>query len=1517
MSADTRGLVSELVAALLEERFARRRGIGVLVEDMPALDASVLLKCLANMKPLPRVALLGLATVPAHPKGIIVSTDSSQANRWRNDAEAKTKPTATIVLGQSSKVNSLRTTLDLVGPKQLRDATVGAARDRLDTPERRAFWGAVAGQPAVSLDCLLQFVQATAEAKTDSALLEVEPSVVYLLGLLKQRALSTATGLAKAKAALRRNLELVDRLRDLSAQDRKVLSHADSLSPDSVGGQVLRFSRTKALEDLKGLTFEDVLEVLKPKKKTERKEPVAQKATLEGDSLALEMMLDDARGLGAAAQRFEKQVAPDGEGEIDADDVVVGTRTVTPRLRAGTTQAITGFVGSLCDEENWGGIITAEGAADIVSALRLAAAADVDRLPFRPADDRGVRGLLAMVVKRGIGRSALDAWDRLAGLRRKLLKHHSSLADHPLLVLSGSEDVREVVKELIAAHGAALKAIAAAADEVKDSSPETAKALRARALVADVVFIKLKQDELTAVLNPTHPFHLWRWLTMWQLIKDNRVELNDLGSDTLKPLITDPPPVSPHIVLSAFALEEQLTKTRSFVAAGSVGALPMFAEPGARQAVHFRARALAQIAERLLRVMPHASLGLRVFLVDPPSVAGVLEFLLDLRSTIDGEAAVPIHVTVARTRAVGEASDEEQEQLEGFARDLREARGSLRVAPVCKSLQDVAAQLKRDPAHLCAVFDPGESKDMKLGVTTPPMLSPLVLPRVYHYDELADRLDVMAAGTATEFESYQQLFCEVTDTKLNDFLGRRSGASRVSQQLVSLTVDSTWLTVIDQGLEPTLAVRGADRIDSRSDGSRDLITFTAHSEVVEDLVKDALRQVGLKATEETVKRARRELLALSGEALLWLARQKVAVDSADPRVAKGLFGVIAAVRWYQAIHPDSLVVSLDDDLSRRWILGAGHDDRHGDLLFVRADKGGIAVDAVEVKAHEEAPVNMFGSTIEGTAVTQIDQTLATMKRITQRSTASMVDLARQAVLRDQLYRAVAARPYDQDKRKRLVNMVESLFRDGAMALTGVVVHVTIASGRGHQAPTEPRYYTSLAGNSIGYAELVESEILGPSEPSEDREPGVVAPKRGRPSSAGKSVARVDERTPDPEPKRVSPPEPARTASELRVFIGTAHDGSEVYWEPSRRDNPLNNFGLLVTGDSGSGKTQVLRAIIADVARAGFPVCVFDFKNDYSTPDFVSPLGMRVHDVDAKGLPFNPLELVADADGNVQPIRLIHTVVDILRRIFALGTQQEVVLRQAISAAFEGVGIDPKARKPLGSLPKAPSFQRVVDILTESEDARSGALLNRLSPLFDLNLFPASEAAEPFEHVLRDRIVLDLHSLPNDAIKAALAEFLIVRLHAHMLRGEQPRRLTRLLVLDEAWRVAQSERLQELAREGRAFGVGIAIGTQFPGDMPDTLGGSLATQLLLKNGEADHRKAVARTLSGSSSGPAAQSVIKLIDRLKTHEGFFRNQQYVPYALVETLPHYKRVAPSAANRTAVPVADVEDDDDELES
>ena len=376
-----------------------------------------------------------------------------------------------------------------------------------------------------------------------------------------------------------------------------------------------------------------------------------------------------------------------------------------------------------------------------------------------------------------------------------------------------------------------------------------------------------------------------------------------------------------------------------------------------------------------------------------------------------------------------------------------------------------------------------------------------------------------------------------------------------------------------------------------------------------------------------------------------------------------------------------------------------------------------------------------------------------------------------------------------------------------------------------------------------------------------------------------------------------PPEPRRKAPAAQsVMLGVHEDGGQVHWAPFETEAKLLNFGILITGDPGSGKTQTLNVLIDGVAGMGFPVCIFDFKNDYSERGFVQRIGLKVHDVRRYGIPFNPLMPSASDDGQAQPIEHIFTITGVLKRVFGLGDRQTATLRDAMKEAFERRGVNPQKWVHADSL-RPPSFDDVVAILEEQKEARHPqaiSLLDRIAPLFELGLFPKSdELPVPFEAMLDERMVLSLFALPTDEIKAALAELIIIRLHGVLLRRVQPRKLTRLLVVDEAWRVASSAHLESLAREGRAFGAGIAIGTQYPGDLPADLSGALDTKIYLKNQQPDHKKAVVRALCGANSGPDAAHLHGVLERLTQFEGLIQNQQYLPYARFKLVPYFARV------------------------
>lgn len=396
------------------------------------------------------------------------------------------------------------------------------------------------------------------------------------------------------------------------------------------------------------------------------------------------------------------------------------------------------------------------------------------------------------------------------------------------------------------------------------------------------------------------------------------------------------------------------------------------------------------------------------------------------------------------------------------------------------------------------------------------------------------------------------------------------------------------------------------------------------------------------------------------------------------------------------------------------------------------------------------------------------------------------------------------------------------------------------------------------------------------------------------TSSPPETARPTEQSAPPSPPlsgaSLDAPPPANP-SPFPVLVGTSFEGADVLWAPYRESpNHLNNFSVLVTGDAGSGKTQTIRVLIDAACREGLAVTLFDFKADYCDAGFADPLGIEVIDVRATGLPFNPLEPPPRGASGVQPIEHAYEVAGVLTRVFRLGAVQQGMLRDAIAGAYHDADIAPREWVEPGSV-SWPAFDLVLDHLRQEKG--TAALVTKLAQLCDLQLFPSgSGRARSFESFINKRVCLKLSDLPTDEAKSALAEIIIIQLHGYALRGEQPRRLKRLMVFDEAHRVKDSQKLESLAREGRAFGVGIVIGTQFPGDIPETMAGNLATQLFLMNNQAAHRRFVVGQLLGSVSGSEGRAMLDALGRLQPLEGVFTNAHYSGGVFVRVLPHWKR-------------------------
>ena len=399
-----------------------------------------------------------------------------------------------------------------------------------------------------------------------------------------------------------------------------------------------------------------------------------------------------------------------------------------------------------------------------------------------------------------------------------------------------------------------------------------------------------------------------------------------------------------------------------------------------------------------------------------------------------------------------------------------------------------------------------------------------------------------------------------------------------------------------------------------------------------------------------------------------------------------------------------------------------------------------------------------------------------------------------------------------------------------------------------------------------------SHRLGLSSSSDDlprlSEPPAVVPRAIQGPEVGSNEAmsegpvrddRQDPSTPgDPEgsmPPALSPPGQAREAEasgnllgRIRVGVDDARNG--IYYDPQSPVDPLDNLNLMVTGSSGTGKTQFLKYLICELRKQEKSTFVLDLKNDFASDErFCSTAKLGRIFAAFDGLPLNPLipyPVRHPGTGQlyIQCAQHIAGVSSVLARTYGLGAQQQAAVKNAIVSAFSSAGITTTGSVPFTTDLAFPNLADVGDALRE--DSRTA--YNRLDPLFTLDLFREAFRGQSFEDMVGQAMVLDLSQIPSDQIKNALAQLLV--LSAHSFYNTQPHSglIRQFLVFDEAHRVLNSDYMLQLARECRAYGVGVVLSSQYPSDFPAEVSASMATRIVHGNGgDAERVRAIVQLL----------------------------------------------------------------------
>jgi len=347
--------------------------------------------------------------------------------------------------------------------------------------------------------------------------------------------------------------------------------------------------------------------------------------------------------------------------------------------------------------------------------------------------------------------------------------------------------------------------------------------------------------------------------------------------------------------------------------------------------------------------------------------------------------------------------------------------------------------------------------------------------------------------------------------------------------------------------------------------------------------------------------------------------------------------------------------------------------------------------------------------------------------------------------------------------------------------------VTTATDAPERRPDSPKVST----HTPGVAEIVPA--AGPTAPS------------GAPAAAATGTS-------------------ATGGSGIDLLIGQTVDGFRN--DPRRlnlSDTNLNQLNIGVVGDLGTGKTQLLKSLVYQISRSTAAnqgvkprFLIFDYKRDYSAPEFVNAVGARV--IRPQQLPINLFDVSGAGDALTPWLDRFKFFSDVLDKIFAgIGPVQRKQLKDAVRDAYGDC-------QQMGRQPTIYDIHAKYRSLLGN---KSDSPLSIIDDLVDMEMFTREPVnAKGFEQFLDGVVVIALDALgQDDRTKNMLVAIMLNMFYEHMLRipkrpyvGTNPqlRVIDSFLLVDEADNIMRYEFdvLRKVLLQGREFGVGVILASQY-------------------------------------------------------------------------------------------------------
>ena len=1503
---------SDVLADLVAESVRTREGaVGVLVQDVPAPDPGRLLGALAGI----RDEGLGLRIAYLRPGGQSAadkvgfeeaefSTEVEQAEQWRNERGLDAL-IVVIAHGDEAKLSSLED-FSAIGSRDLKEVLVRRAlgEEAGQNEVQKRWWQLLEREDGIGLAPLIDYYVALS-GKTGQDFVDASSREIHHLGLLPDPEFFNDRREAAVRSRLERNRELSTRMQTLNAQDRRRITQVLKAEVDAEQRAALQ----RALSQLDGIrtggpgepvSFQAAERLVQARvKKTNGGKP-RRAPTERATSIAGESLVDEERAADVAAivQGLQEQLNK-------LDERSLRTETLRLRLPEGTSEAVTtarldllNLLGKVLSEEAFGGYLKVE-APNLESALRRF---DVEEHLVARWEGERIREFLAHFADDDFGARLSNCFNKYVEARRAVLPLLRALAVEPMVIATHPPSRRDLL-DFIGAYEALNEALREGFQGLYDHFGQDANEVLGHLLLLETVVLQIGERKY-AITAPTHPLYLWHYARYADIVETQRPRLDERDRGLVASTAEHLP-----FFLTSILIPSVATGTEAVLMyLGRIGPLPYFGEETAGGVSDDGVTSIRALIEAQLSLDPPSRRGYRLALIDPPDAGVYLSMLAELSA--EGELS-GAHLTTYRHPGTGPGGAElrlDAAEEERIARVFRAIAPSRLFSFQVRDLpsQDIGPP-GEDLHHLVVAFDQGAGQKNTARPALHP-IQPLALPRRIAYREMRKTVE-LEPTSGGPFQDYHSLVQRLGPAGTSYLAVHQQTTLR--EALHEIAMRTPWTAVADRQVDRDLAIGGL-RIMTARDGDRDVAGFSRTAAPFRRPLRDVVREYNAYISNEDLDNLLAQLSDLLDAGVLSL-RPESSGRTNFSRI-KGLLGTLIAARWFRASGDDStrLLISLDGSEARRW-LHLSDESLRADLVGFTWTNDHCTVSVIEVKAVDARGTEyaVDGGVATGAA---IDQMLSTRRLLQQvfardRDNELITAPARREILREHLYRELTKATYRADERRLWADRVQRLL-DGTVAvdLRCQLIDVRLGVDSSSLRNVNAIAHEDGAAVPVEIVELNERliEVLVPSDRSE-RQTAELAPEEST-GDDEQQLASPNETSDDPAEVAgqldhgraehgIHPHEPKTPplgAERPRALLGTAAGEygkvRDIWFDPAAPEERLPNPHLMITGETGSGKTQATKALLAELRPFGVPALILDFKDDYSQPDYADAEDLRVYDPNNQPLPFNPLAPALDPrTGSANPTHHMHQLTNIIRRIYRLGDQQSYRLREAMKTVYEKAEIPARAFSP-SSGQVYPPFSNLQEEL--QSDRGNQALLGRMSPIFDLELFGSEAQSIRLASILDQGTVVRLAQLPGDEVKNSVAEFFMMAYYNELISQPQSHEFSRLLVLDEAWRLVESPFLEPLMREGRAFGLGVIVASQFPTDLPAVVAGSTATKIYFSQTSVEQIRGMQRTILGKTSGADADHLSSIIRGLPPLTCVLYSKQFPRFARVSVNPYFER-------------------------